>query len=200
MADISQVTINDTTYDIKDATARGAILEPLIGSSADVTPTQVATAVAEGRTVAISHPVFVFGTAVFANFGYSIGANIVVSTTMLYQNSQLLTFQLIGNVSSDTWTIQMGAMYVYPTVDTSVTDPTISCTPTTTSVYSITDAGSLPTLTDSVTNETLSFSWSQGTLPTKGSAQTVMTGVSATASGTSVYAELNSGLVQLMFD
>lgn len=198
MADISQIVVGNTTYNVKDTTARGSILEPLIGTTANVTPTQVAAAVEEGRTVAITHTIPFFGDATFANFGASQTLNMVVSTTMVYHRNQLQTFQLIGVLSADTWSIQLGVMYVPPTIDTSTTDPTISCTPTTTSVYSITDAGSLPVLTDSVINETLSFSWSQGTLPIKGSAQTVMTGVSATASGTAVYAELRSGVVQLI--
>ena len=183
MADISQVTVGETTYDIKDSTARNSILAPLIGTTSTVTPTQVATAVAEGRTVAITHTIPLFGNAIFANFGVSVLLGVVVSTTVLYQNTRVNMFQLRGSLEGDdTWTISMGSEYVELLPSGSVTAPTITCTPSTASVYSITGVGTLPTLSDDVTNETLSFSWSQGTLPTQGSAQTVMTGVSATAS------------------
>jgi len=200
MADISQIVVGNTTYNVKDTTARGSILEPLIGTTANVTPTQVATAVAEGRTVAITHTIPLFGDATFANFGVSANMGVVVSTTMLYQSNRLNAFQLIGTLSSNAWSIQIGVTGVPMQPSGNVSAPTITCTPTTASVNSITGVGTLPTLTDDVTNETLSFSWAQGTLPTQGTAQTVMTGVSATASTPYFTGDADVYFVKLLYD
>ena len=167
MAEISQITtVNGTTYDLKDTTARsmaaGAI--QLIGAST--------IALTYGAT---TNPITVDGSsytaknqdAVFYNQG-----EFVFDGTYWHKFGDMTG---LGDLA-----LKNSASGSY-TPHGSVTAPEITITPSTDDVYSITDVGTLPSMTMTVSNENLTFGFAQGTLPTKGSKQTVLAGATASA-------------------
>lgn len=78
-------------------------LAPLIGTTSNITPTQVKTAIAEGRDVAITHTSATYGVLKFCSFNSADTLGVVVSQTVVAYYFQLLSAELIGNTSDDSW-------------------------------------------------------------------------------------------------
>ena len=197
MADISTVFLNNTTYNIKDATARNGltnvytksevddIVDGIVGISLEVVASLPASGnagtiylVSNSGTGQNIYDEYVWltassrwekiGTTDVDLSGYAKTADL---GDLAFKDSASGSFTPAGSVTVNAYT-----------PEGSVSAPTITVTPSTDTVNSITAVGTLPTWSASVTNEVLSFSFSQGTLPTKGANQTVLTGASATAS------------------
>lgn len=169
MAEISKITtVNGTTYDIKDTTARQlaaggiqlkGVTTTVLTDEATTNPITINGSSYTAKSqdaVFYQKKEFVFDGTKWHEFGDMSGLGSLAS-----KDSASGNFTPAGSVST----------------------PTITVTPNTGTVNSITDVGSLPSMTMSVENENLTFGFSQGSLPTKGSNTTVVTGIqSATSS------------------
>lgn len=90
---------------IEDAVAQaggGAGLEPLVGTTQTITPSQVLTAIKEGRDVALQYTDSYYGAFVFSSFNANEKLGIVVSNSILPQWDGL-TGTLIGFVDDAGW-------------------------------------------------------------------------------------------------
>lgn len=90
---------------IEDAVAQaggGAGLEPLVGTTQTITPSQVLAAIKEGRDVALQYEDSYYGTFVFGAFNATEKLGIVVSNSILPQMDGL-TGTLMGFVEDNTW-------------------------------------------------------------------------------------------------
>ena len=90
---------------IEDAVAQaggGAGLEPLVGTTQTITPSQVLAAIKEGRDIALQYTDSYYGVFVFSAFNANERLGIVVSNSILPQWDGL-TGTLLGFVEDDTW-------------------------------------------------------------------------------------------------
>lgn len=78
-------------------------LAPLIGTTSNTTPTQVKTAIEEGRDVAITYTSPTYGVLKFCNFNSADTLGAVVSQTIIAYNGQLLNIDLVGEISNGQW-------------------------------------------------------------------------------------------------
>ena len=157
MSFISQITIGEATYDIKDAGARQLISD--LGDAVywiGVTTTELE----DGDT---TNPITVNSESVTAKTG---GMAQYDGEEFVWNGS---AWQSIGkNNFGDFAFVDQGEASYTPAG--TVSQPTASASTTSATVYSITDVGTLPTM--SVSGEVLTLA--VGTLPTKGEAQTVV--------------------------
>lgn len=78
-------------------------LTPLIGTAENILPSQVSSAIAEGRDVAISLTNETFGTLMFTSFNKAVTLNVLVANTIAFYNSTLYLFELDGALTYDMW-------------------------------------------------------------------------------------------------
>lgn len=78
-------------------------LAPLIGSTADTTPTQVLAALQAGRTVYISYTDANVGLIVASYFNVSAAFDKVVSSFLGYLQGALISVSLEGDITNGTW-------------------------------------------------------------------------------------------------
>lgn len=77
--------------------------EPLTGSTTEVTPTQVAEAVAEGRPIILTYTDSFYGNVVLSNFGRVDGLNLVTASTVVEVVDELFSATLTGDTGYNTW-------------------------------------------------------------------------------------------------
>lgn len=95
--------VTDTDFDAKWQDSQGgAGLEPLVGTTQNITPSQVLAAIKEGRDIALQYEDSYYGTFVFSSFNANEKLGIVVSNSILPQWNGL-TGTLIGFVEDAGW-------------------------------------------------------------------------------------------------
>lgn len=77
--------------------------EPLTGSTTEVSPTQVAGAVAEGRPVVISHIDATYGTLKFTEFSIAETYNLVAASVVFELFGAVFSASLAGYIEGGTW-------------------------------------------------------------------------------------------------
>ena len=97
----------------------GAGLEPLIGTTQTITPSQVLAAIKEGRDVALQYTDSYHGTFVFSSFNANEKLGVVVSNSILPQMDGL-TGTLIGFVEDDGWLFKATNTPTMTDLDTAV--------------------------------------------------------------------------------
>ena len=90
-------------------------LAPLIGSTANTTPTQVLAALQAGKNVYITHTDATFGNISFTSFAYSANLNTVQAQAVV-RVFTLTAVTLMGDVSTDTWTLGSDVLEYDPIV------------------------------------------------------------------------------------
>ena len=98
---LTKVTDTDFNAEWQDSQG-GAGLEPLIGTTQTITPSQVLAAIKEGRDVALQYTDSYHGTFVFSAFNANEKLGIVVSNSILPQMDGL-TVTLMGFVDGAGW-------------------------------------------------------------------------------------------------
>lgn len=161
MSFISQITIGEATYDLKDTGAR-QLIEALGDAVYWIGVTT--TALEDGDT---TNPITVNSESVTATIGGMAQYN---GEEFVWNGS---AWQSIGknNFGNMAFVDQGEASY---TPAGTISQPTVNTTITPATINSITDVGTLPSMT--IENETLIFN--PGTLPTKGANQTVVGSIS----------------------
>lgn len=96
--------LTDTDFDAKwqDSKGGGAGLEPLVGTTQTITPSQVLAAIKEGRDIALQYTDSYYGTFVFGAFNANEKLGIVVSNSILPQMDGL-TGTLLGFIDDAGW-------------------------------------------------------------------------------------------------
>lgn len=181
MADFTKIVYGDTTYKVKDKTAREAIAALEGGSYfLGITTTPL-------EDQATTNPIMIEGeekTATNGNIAVYKKAEFIFNGTKWIEFGDLSSLGALAykGTASGTNTPEGTIAPITPegTIDAS------SSTASSTNVYSITDVGTLPSVEYDSSDESLSFD--PGTLPTKGAAQAVLTSVTiaATFNGTEV--------------
>ena len=134
------ITINDTSYDLYAPAATivptnisafvndsgyitsSAIPAPLIGTTANTTPTQVATALAAGRNIKITHTDATYGDVIAYSFTCAEDAGIITSNAAMSVLGALMLAKLIGNTYDNTWDFEILRLAQYSDLPTSYTD------------------------------------------------------------------------------
>ena len=95
--------INGTEYDGSETVDVDIGLEPLIGTTENITPTQVAEAVARGRAVAITHSLPEFGSFVFNNFAASSALGMVFASFNGTNGDVPMVVYVVGSLTNNEW-------------------------------------------------------------------------------------------------
>ena len=77
--------------------------EPLIGTTSNLTPTQVYDAVSAGIPVKVQYLDSTYGFLSFTAFNVAESLNVIVSQTIVYYNSLYILAELFGNKSNNIW-------------------------------------------------------------------------------------------------
>ena len=102
---------------------------PLMGTTAEVTPSEVYTAGLEGRPVLILHTGSTFGTLAFTSFNQAIYLNVIFSSSICYYNGMYGLCELIGNLANNTWYLQITQLAEYSDIPVPVVGTTAEVTP-----------------------------------------------------------------------
>lgn len=181
MADFTKIVYGETTYKVKDKTAREAIAA-LEGGSYFL---GITTTPLEDQST--TNPIMIDGeekTATNGNIAVYQKAEFIFNGTKWIEFGDLSSLGALAykDTATGTYTPAGSIAPITPegTIDASESSAESA------NVYSITDVGSLPSFEYDDAEESLSFD--QGTLPTKGAAQAVLTSVTikATFNGTEV--------------
>lgn len=97
----------------------GAGLEPLVGTTQTITPSQVLAAIKEGRDVALQYTDSYYGAFVFSAFNANEKLGIVVSNSILPQWDGL-TGTLMGGIEGETWFFRATNTPTMSDIDTAV--------------------------------------------------------------------------------
>jgi len=96
------------------------ILEPLIGTTEEITPTQVAEALAEGRTVEITYTDNTVGVVRFSNFVTFETIGTTIAGSVMQFMSDIIAFEMVGFLSYNSWQVVRN---VVPNVNDTVITP-----------------------------------------------------------------------------
>lgn len=77
--------------------------EPLVGTTADITPSQVIEAITNGRDLIIIYTDKSFGMFYFTSFDINASLGFVFSSAILVYNGMYAVVELIGNTTANTW-------------------------------------------------------------------------------------------------
>ena len=78
---------------------------PLVGTTTEITPLQIAEAIAAGREISLLYTDPDFGNFTFSSFTLSDAFNVVVSTDIVQFNGMYILLELLGSLSSGDWII-----------------------------------------------------------------------------------------------
>ena len=108
MANISAIKLPDgNKYNLVDETSgyitSSDLPTPLIGTTANTTPTQVKAALDAGRDIIITHTDSTYGDIVAYSFNYSDDIEKIVSNSLIDVFGWVMLIRLIGNIDNNTW-------------------------------------------------------------------------------------------------
>ena len=78
-------------------------LEPLTGSTAEITPKAVNEAILAGTPVVVNYTDGTYGALDFTNFNIAEKFGVIVSQTIVYYNGSYVLAELAGNVTDSQW-------------------------------------------------------------------------------------------------
>lgn len=165
MADISKITVNSQTYDIKDAEAR-KMIENLSGYTKYLGVTT--TALSDGAT---TNPITIEGKQVTASAGDIANYG---SKEFIFNGTAWQEFGDLSGLKALAYKDSASGSF---TPSGNITDISTSVTLNSTTISTITGVGTLPSWTGTVANETLTIGWSAGSLPSKQDNVSVATSV-----------------------
>ena len=117
---LTKVTDTDFETEWQDSKG-GAGLEPLVGTTQTITPSQVLAAIKSGRDIALQYTDSYYGTFVFGSFNANEKLGIVVSNSILPQMNGL-TGTLLGFVDDAGWIFKATNMATKDDVGTAVNE------------------------------------------------------------------------------
>ena len=102
----------------------GMVLTPLIGTTANTTPTQVATALATGRNIEITHTDIDYGDIIAYSFNYAEDVGMIASNVIITVFGALILAKLVGNTNNNTWNFETLGLAQYNDIPTKTSDLT----------------------------------------------------------------------------
>ena len=100
--------VNDSGFVTKnDIPASGGGVEPLVGSTAEITPTQVYGAMLAGRAVGLTHTDSTFGAMAASSFTYTIATKTVYSTTIFETGGVRIAAVIEGSLNTNEWVFKV---------------------------------------------------------------------------------------------
>lgn len=78
-------------------------LEPLVGTTSEITPMQVAEAILSGRAVCITYTDGTFGVLDTNHFVLTRSFTTIISTAPVYYNGDWYMYELVGSLSDNQW-------------------------------------------------------------------------------------------------
>ena len=103
------------------------VLEPLIGSTSDITPAQVSVALLEGREVVLAHTDANYGVIYFSGFIEVPALNVVatsgIQTMVVNSVSWTMRFSLAGNISQGLWHFEYDRIADYSDIPNALPNP-----------------------------------------------------------------------------
>lgn len=102
-ADASGAAASALTSAKEYTDASVAELEPLVGTTDDITPVQVGEAVLAGRPVSLTHTDNTYGTLVANHWTITGLGYAVLSASTVYYNGNYIAYVLVGNLDSGGW-------------------------------------------------------------------------------------------------
>jgi hypothetical protein len=100
-----------------------ANIEPLIGLSSEITPSQVAEAVKAGRDVVITHFDLTYGAFTFNAFMHTEGFRYVIASDIVYFQGSYMLIELGGFTATDKWTLQSTQLATTDDIPTALPNP-----------------------------------------------------------------------------
>ena len=82
----------------------------LVGTTEDITPTEVANAVKENKNCFITHTDATYGKMILSGFAYNEGMNIVIASAYLSVDFGTFGITLLGFVSNDEWVFYLDTL------------------------------------------------------------------------------------------
>lgn len=79
--------------------------EPLVGTYAEITPTEVLEAISQGRAVTVIYADPTYGVIVFTGFTALPEFKVIVSSDIAIYYNQYINVELIGNIDSNMWSL-----------------------------------------------------------------------------------------------
>ena len=101
----------------------------LIGTTAEITPSQVAEAIEAGRDVAVSYMDATYGKVVFTSFMRAHSFNGVCSSDILQASDAYVLIELYGNTSTNKWTLLITQLAQHSDIPVPVVSTTAETTP-----------------------------------------------------------------------
>lgn len=86
-----------------DPEGGGELLQPLTGTTMEITPAQVHQAILAGTPVVVKYTDSTYGTLGFTNFNIAEKFGVIVSQTIVYYNGSYVLAELVGNVTDSQW-------------------------------------------------------------------------------------------------
>lgn len=86
------------------------VLEPLIGSTANITPSQVSAALLKGRDVVLSYTDETYGVIHFSGFMEVPALGVVISSGAIYVNGAIMRFEIMGDKTDNEWWFDYGEL------------------------------------------------------------------------------------------
>ena len=80
-------------------------LEPFVGTTTEITPTQVAEVVIAGRPISISHTDETFGETICNYANIVPDHNSIILSGIAYFDGQFIILELLGSLGDNTWTV-----------------------------------------------------------------------------------------------
>lgn len=86
-----------------DPEGGGELLQPLTGTTMEITPAQVHQAILAGTPVVVNYTDGTYGALDFTNFNIAEKFGVIVSQTIVYYNGSYVLAELAGNVTDSQW-------------------------------------------------------------------------------------------------
>ena len=93
-------------------------MTPLIGTTAELTHSQVQDAVLAGRPVAVQYTDSTYGVLKFTNFNIASSSNLLASVAVVEGDDAWVVYALYGNTSTQQWETKVTQMATTPQVNT----------------------------------------------------------------------------------
>ena len=98
---------------------------PLIGTMAEITPTQVKEALNEGKPICLASIDAQYGICYSNNFAYAVDFNEVFSSSIVKYGDDYMVIALYGNLETDTWSTNVTPIATYDQIPETLPNPEV---------------------------------------------------------------------------
>ena len=118
LGDLDTTAKNTLVAAINEAVQNGGTsVTALIGTTAELTPSQVQDAVLAGRPVAVQYTDSTYGVLKFTNFNIAASSNLLASVAVVEWDDAWVVYALYGDTSTQQWETKVTQMATTPQVN-----------------------------------------------------------------------------------